>query len=83
MIRLALRSALSDRAAQSRVALVDDWDFEVPSTKAAIAALGALDITGRVLVVLGDEDGYADRSFANLPRSRPSWPASSTPTTSW
>ena len=67
MIRLALRSALSDRASQGRVALVDAWDFEVPSTKGAIAALRALDITGRVLVVLGDEDGYADRSFANLP----------------
>jgi large subunit ribosomal protein L4 len=67
MIQLALRSALSDRAAQGRVALVDAWDFEIPSTKAAIAALGALGVSGRVLVVLGDEDGYADRSFGNLP----------------
>jgi large subunit ribosomal protein L4 len=67
MIQLALRSALSDRAAQGRVALVDAWDFEIPSTKAAIAALGALGVSGRVLVVLGDGDGYADRSFGNLP----------------
>jgi large subunit ribosomal protein L4 len=67
MIQLALRSALSDRAAQGRVALVDAWDFEVPSTKAAIASLEALGVSGRVLVVLGDEDGYADRSFGNLP----------------
>jgi large subunit ribosomal protein L4 len=67
MIQLALRSALSDRAAQGRVALVDAWEFEIPSTKAAIAALGALGVSGRVLVVLGDEDGYADRSFGNLP----------------
>ncbi len=64
---LALRSALSDRAAQGRVAVVDAWTFEVPSTKAAIAALAALGASGRVLVVLGDEDGYADRSFGNLP----------------
>ena len=67
MIQLALRSALSDRASQGRVAVVDAWTFEIPSTKAAIAALAALGATGRVLVVLGDEDGYADRSFGNLP----------------
>lgn len=67
MIQLALRSALSDRAAQGRVALVDAWPFEVPSTKGAVACLQALGLSGRVLVVLGDEDGYADRSFGNLP----------------
>jgi large subunit ribosomal protein L4 len=67
MIQLALRSALSDRASQDRVALVDAWPFEVPSTKAAIASLEALGVSGRILVVLGDEDGYADRSFGNLP----------------
>ncbi len=67
MIQLALRSALSDRASQGRVAVVDAWTFEVPSTKAAVASLDALGLTGRILVVLGDEDGYADRSFGNLP----------------
>jgi large subunit ribosomal protein L4 len=67
MIQLALRSALSDRAAQDRVALVDGWPFDEPSTKAAVASLEALGLSGRVLVVLGDEDGYADRSFGNLP----------------
>ena len=67
MIQLALRSALSDRAAQGRVALVDAWTFEVPRTKDALASLAALKLTGRVLVVLGEEDGYADRSFGNLP----------------
>ncbi len=66
MIRLALRSALSDRASEGRVAVVDRWDFEVPSTKEAVAALEAIGVSGRVLVVLGDEDGYADRSFGNL-----------------
>ncbi len=66
MIQLALRSALSDRAAQHRVALIDAWAFDEPSTKAGIASLEALGLSGRVLVVLGEEDGYADRSFANL-----------------
>src|SRR5688500_7348283 len=40
MIRLALKSALSDRAASGRV-LVLDWGLDAPSTKGAIAALAA------------------------------------------
>src|SRR5688572_17614410 len=56
MIRLALRSALSDRAAEDRVLVVDDWGFDAPSTKAAVSALAALNLEGKVLVVLGDDD---------------------------
>jgi large subunit ribosomal protein L4 len=67
MVQLALRSALSDRAAQGRVAVIDQWTFDAPSTKQAIAVLEAVGVSGNVLVVLGDEDGYAERSFANLP----------------
>lgn len=68
MIRLALRSALSDRAAQGQVALVDDWGMSEPKTKLARAALEALGLTGRVMVVLDPDDWAAQRSFANLPR---------------
>lgn len=68
MVRLALRSALSDRAAGERVAVVDRWAWEAPRTKSAIAALDALGLEGRVLVVLGDEDVVAARSFGNLPQ---------------
>ena len=67
MKALALRSALSDRAALGNVALVDQWSFEAPSTKAAVAALKALELDGRVLVVLSEDDFVADRSFGNLP----------------
>jgi len=67
MKALALKSALSDRAALGNVALVDQWSFEAPSTKAAVAALEALALEGRVLVVLSDDDFVADRSFGNLP----------------
>jgi large subunit ribosomal protein L4 len=66
MVRLALRSALSDRAGSQRVALVDRWGWEVPKTKDAVTALGALGLTGRVLVVLGEDDAVAERSFGNL-----------------
>jgi len=66
MIKLALRSALSDRAADGKVIVVDDWGFDVPSTKGAIAALAALGLEGRVLVVLSREDIAAWKSFRNL-----------------
>lgn len=67
MVKLALRSALSDRAADGKVLVVDQWSFDVPSTKAAKAALTSLGAEGRVLVVLSAEDGIAARSFRNLP----------------
>jgi large subunit ribosomal protein L4 len=67
MKALALRSALSDRAGLGRVALVDGWTFEAPRTKDAVAALSALGLEGRVLVVLSEDDFVADRSFGNLP----------------
>ena len=66
MVQLALRSALSDRASGGKVAVIDQWTFDVPRTKDAVAALGALGLKGRILVVLGIDDGYADRSFGNL-----------------
>ena len=67
MVRLALRSALSDRAAEGRVAVVDSWGFDTPSTKKAIEALSAMGIEGRVLMVLRREDINAALSFRNLP----------------
>jgi large subunit ribosomal protein L4 len=67
MVRLALCSALSDRAASERVAVVDAWTFDVPRTKSAVAALDALGLDGKVLVVLADGELEAERSFGNLP----------------
>src|SRR5271170_3515988 len=67
MVRLALLSALSDRAANQRVALVDEWGWDGPKTKDAVATLRNLKITGTVLVVLADDETIAGRSFANLP----------------
>ncbi len=67
MIKAALRCALSDRAADDKVVVVDSWSFDQPSTKQAKAALGALGVEGRALVVVGREDFNAVRSFRNLP----------------
>ncbi len=67
MIRLALTSALSDRASEDRVALVDSFGaWTEPKTRDALTALGALGLEGKVLVVLGRDDVVAYRSFKNL-----------------
>ena len=67
MVKLALRSALSDRAAEGKVVVVDSWGFEAPKTKAAKEALQALGIDGTALVVVGRDDAAAALSFRNLP----------------
>lgn len=67
VVSLALRSALSDRAAQGKVVVVDQWGFDTPSTKAAKAALAELGVTGKALVVVGRDDAAAALSFRNLP----------------
>src|SRR3954466_12070604 len=51
MVQLALRSALSDRFAEERVVVIDRWSFANPRTKDAVAAVTALGLEGRVLVV--------------------------------
>lgn len=67
MIQLALRSALSDRAADGKVAVVASWPWETPSTKDAKAALEALGLEGKVLIVMSRTEEEAYKSFRNLP----------------
>jgi large subunit ribosomal protein L4 len=67
MVRLALRSALSDRFASERIIVIDAWGFDVPKTKTARVALEALGATGKVLAVITHEDANAAKSMANLP----------------
>jgi large subunit ribosomal protein L4 len=67
MIQLALRSALSDRASEGRVAVVEAWDWDTPKTKDAAAALRAMGIDGKVLLVVGPDDELAFKAFRNLP----------------
>ena len=67
MSRLALCSALSDRAQSERVVVVDEWRFEVPKTKEALLALENLSLDGKVMMVVSGDDNTAIRSFRNLP----------------
>ena len=67
MNRLALCSALSDRAQSERVVVVDEWRFEVPKTIEALLALENLALDGKVMMVVSGDDNTAIRSFRNLP----------------
>jgi large subunit ribosomal protein L4 len=64
----ALRSALTDALQSGKLAVVDELSFEVPKTRQAVELLDALDLAGKVLVVLPEptEDGTVERSFRNL-----------------
>ena len=64
----ALRSALSDRAKEDRIAVIDEVSFEVPKTKEALELMRAIDIQGSVLLVLDGRDDNVERSFRNIPR---------------
>jgi large subunit ribosomal protein L4 len=72
MIRLALRSAMSDRAAEGKVLVVDDWGMSEPRTKDALEVLGALGLRtkgerdDRVLIVLDNTEDVVWKSFRNL-----------------
>jgi len=68
MVRLALQSALSDRARDHKVVVVDRWRFDSPRTKEAMAALEALGLDGRVLLVAKRDQQEVWKSFRNLPQ---------------
>jgi large subunit ribosomal protein L4 len=62
----ALRGALSDRAREGRVHVIESFvDGETPKTKVALAALKAITESPRVLVVLSRDDEPAWLSLRN------------------
>jgi large subunit ribosomal protein L4 len=67
MIRLALASALSDRRADGKVVVLDDWGIDAPSTRSAVEVLGKVGVEGRVLAVLTRDDEVVWKSLRNLP----------------
>jgi large subunit ribosomal protein L4 len=64
----ALRGALSDRAREGRLHVVESFvDGETPKTKVAMAVLQTVAESRRVLVVLSREDDLAWMSLRNVP----------------
>jgi len=72
MVRLALLSALSDRAADEKILVIDDWAIDAPKTKDAVRLLEAVGLRtkgerdDRVLLVLFRDDDAAWKSLRNL-----------------
>lgn len=68
MRRGALRSALTDAFHSGKLVVVDELAWDEPKTKQAAGVLQALDVAGRVLVVLPQptDAGAVERSFRNL-----------------
>ncbi|HEX3333683.1 MAG TPA: 50S ribosomal protein L4 [Acidimicrobiales bacterium] len=69
MVRLALLSALSDRAEIGRIAVLDDWGIEEPDTREAFTILRKLKLDGSVLVVLANDEIPVALSLRNLPEA--------------
>jgi large subunit ribosomal protein L4 len=70
MKRLALHSALSARASESAVKVVEDFSWDAPKTKAAAQLLNRMGVEGKALVVIDRSDVNAQRAFRNIPTVR-------------
>lgn len=69
-IKLAMRSALSAKLADSELLVIDSFDFEKPCTKDAVKFVEALGLQGkRITLVLPDADIETALSFRNLPEA--------------
>ena len=65
--RLALKSALSDKAAQQNIVVIDAIKVDAPKTKEFTAFLKAVNVTGKALVVTAEADTNVVKSGRNIP----------------
>ena len=65
--RLALKSALSDKAAQQNIVVIDSIKVDAPKTKEFAAFLKAVNVTGKALVVTAEADTNVVKSGRNIP----------------
>ena len=70
VVKLAMRSALSAKAADGELVVVEAFSFEKPSTKEAAAILKNLELNGRITLVIADDDINTYLSFRNIPTVR-------------
>ncbi len=67
MRRLALRSALSAKAAQARIIVLDALEFESPKTRLMDDTLNALNIDSSAVILLPGRNVNVELSASNLP----------------
>ena len=65
--RLALKSALSDKAARQNIVVIDSIKVDAPKTKEFAAFLKAVNVTGKALVVTAEADTNVVKSGRNIP----------------
>jgi large subunit ribosomal protein L4 len=70
MRRLALRSALSQKALDGQVRVIESFVFDEPKTKQAQELLSAIGFDNTTLVVLPAPNYVVSRSFENLPQTK-------------
>ena len=69
-VKLAMRSALSAKVRDGELVLVDEYGFEKPCTKDAVAMLKALGLEDkRLTIIVHDDDVNAYLSFRNIPKT--------------
>jgi large subunit ribosomal protein L4 len=68
MRRAALRSALSVKAAEQQIVVLDQLAFDVPKTKDVVAMLKSLGVGESVLILLADQDEIVVKAARNLPQ---------------
>ncbi|MEA3374604.1 MAG: 50S ribosomal protein L4 [Chloroflexota bacterium] len=68
MRRAALRSALSVKAQEGQIVVVDALDMEAPKTKAMASVLESLGVDGSALLLLPERNEVVERSVRNLPQ---------------
>lgn len=64
---VAMRSALSAKAGDDEIAVVEEFRMEEPKTKAAIAILDKIAGQSKVLLVVNDVDPNVEKSVRNIP----------------
>ena len=65
--RLALKSALSAKAAAEAIVVIDEIKMEAPKTKEFAAFLSAVGVTGKALVVTAEANANVVKSGRNIP----------------
>jgi len=67
MRRQALRSALSSKAAEGQIVVLDELDMVAPKSKEMIAILDALQLDSSVLILLPQKNEAIEKSVGNIP----------------
>jgi len=66
MRRLALRTALSVKAAAEQIVVLDELNFDEPKTKNMVEVLANLNLEGSVVVLMPERNANVEKSIHNL-----------------